>query len=70
MNRKALYRKVQTLIQLTPTDLMKQYRLRKAADLLKEGRTVAEVADLVGFNTPSYFTSTFKEFYQQTPSDL
>ncbi|GAB3644159.1 hypothetical protein GCM10027423_47960 [Spirosoma arcticum] len=70
MNRKTLYRKVQHLIQLSPADLIRQYRLRKAAELLKAGYNVAETADRVGFNTPSHFTLVFKETYQQTPTEF
>ncbi|WP_461115163.1 hybrid sensor histidine kinase/response regulator transcription factor [Spirosoma jeollabukense] len=70
MNRKTLYRKVQSLIQLAPADLIRQYRLRKAAELLKAGHNVAETADLVGFSTPSHFTIVFKETYQQTPTEF
>ncbi len=70
MNRKTLYRKVQSLIQLGPADLIRQYRLRKAAELLRSGHTVAETADLVGFGTPSHFDLVFKEVYQQTPTEF
>ncbi|QMW06878.1 response regulator [Spirosoma foliorum] len=69
MNRKTLYRKIQSLIQLSPADLIRQYRLRKAAELLGSGNNVAETADLVGFNSPSHFTIVFKDFYQQTPTE-
>ncbi len=70
IDRKTLYRKVQSLIQLAPADLIRQYRLRKAVGLLGAGRNVAETADLVGFNTPSHFTIVFKEFYRQTPTEF
>jgi len=70
MNRKTLYRKVHSLIQLAPAELIRQYRLRKAAELLQAGHNVSETADLVGFNTASHFTSVFKEFYQETPSEF
>jgi len=70
MNRKTLYRKVQSLIQLSPTDLIRQYRLRKAIELLGSGNNVSQTADLVGFNSPSHFTIVFKEFYQQTPTEF
>ncbi|WP_179830197.1 hybrid sensor histidine kinase/response regulator transcription factor [Spirosoma fluviale] len=70
MNRKTLYRKLQCLIQLSPTDLIRQYRLRKSTELLRAGYPVAEVSDLVGFNTPSHFALVFKEFYQQTPTEF
>ncbi len=70
MNRKTLYRKVQSLIQLAPADLIRHYRLRKAVDLLGAGCNVAETADLVGFSTQSHFTIVFKEFYQKTPTEF
>lgn len=70
LNRKTLYRKVQSLIQLTPAGLIRQYRLRKAADLLQEGNNVAETAYKVGFSTPSHFTTVFKETYGQTPTQF
>eukprot|EP01031_Cornospumella_fuschlensis_P019724 gene19724-24170_t len=37
MNRKTLYRKVHSLIQLAPAELIRQFRLRKAAELLRSG---------------------------------
>ena len=70
MTRKTLYRKVHSLIQLPPADLIRQYRLRRATDLLRRGHTVTETADLVGFSTPSHFAVVFKEFYQQTPTEF
>ena len=70
MNRKTLYRKVQSLIQLPPADLIRQYRLRKAAELLRAGRNVSETADLTGFSTASHLASVFKDFYQQTPTEF
>ncbi len=70
MSRKTLYRKVQSVIQLPPADLIRQYRLRRAAELLRAGHTVTETADLVGFSTPSHFSLVFREFYKQTPSEF
>ncbi|MFD2934919.1 hybrid sensor histidine kinase/response regulator transcription factor [Spirosoma flavum] len=70
MNRKTLYRKVQSLIQLAPAELIRQYRLRKAAELLRSGISVIETVDLTGFSTHSHFTLVFKEFYQQTPTEF
>ncbi|MDB5243600.1 MAG: hypothetical protein JWP57_4225 [Spirosoma sp.] len=70
MSRKTLYRKVQSLIQLAPADLIRQYRLRRAADLMGAGHNVAETADRVGFSTPSHFAIVFKEFYGQTPTEF
>ncbi|GAB4017235.1 hybrid sensor histidine kinase/response regulator transcription factor [Spirosoma koreense] len=70
MSRKTLYRKIHSLVQLAPNELIRQYRLRKAADLLRAGHTASQTAYLVGFKTPSYFTIVFKEFYQKTPTEF
>ncbi|MVM29023.1 response regulator [Spirosoma sp. HMF4905] len=69
MSRRKLYRKLQSLLQLSPHDVIRQYRLRRAVDLLRAGNNVSETAYKVGFESPSYFTKLFKEFYQQTPTD-
>jgi AraC-like DNA-binding protein len=70
MNRKTLYRKVYSLSQLTPTALIRAYRLRKAAELLCTGCTVTRTASSTGFKTLSHFTTVFKEFHQQTPTQF
>ena len=69
MSRKTLYLKVHTLTHLSPIDLIRQYRLRKAIDLLRSGHSASETAYMTGFETPSYFARVFREFYQQTPTD-
>lgn len=67
MSRKTLLRKVQSLTKLSPNELIRQYRLRKAADLLRSGYSVAETAYAVGFETPTYFGQCFKELFNVTP---
>ena len=70
MSRKTLYRKVHSLTQLNPHELIRHYRLRKAADLLRAGHNASQTAHLTGFKTPSYFTMVFKEFYHKTPTEF
>ncbi|SFC00248.1 helix-turn-helix domain-containing protein [Spirosoma endophyticum] len=70
INRKTLYRKVQCLSQLTPTDLIRQYRLHKAVELLRIGYSVTKTAGSIGFKTSSHFAAVFKEVYRQTPTDF
>jgi len=70
MSRKTLYRKIHSLTQLSPQDLIRQYRLRKAADLLRAGHSASQTAYQTGFKTPSYFTMVFKEFYGKTPTEF
>lgn len=69
MSRSNLYRKIHSITGQAPTDFIKNIRLKKAAELLKEGGlTVVEVAYAVGFNTPSYFTKSFKKMFGVLPT--
>lgn len=70
MSRKTLYRKVQSLTNLAPNELIRQYRLRKAADLLRTGLSPTETAYAVGFKTAAHFATVFKDFYGKTPSEF
>lgn len=67
---KNLYRLVKKYIGVSPIDYIRRVRLQKAAMLIARQRfTIAEVAYMVGFKTPSYFAKCFQEFYGVTPSN-
>lgn len=56
---------------MTPNDYIRLERLKKAAQLLKEGECkVNEICYMVGFNTPSYFTKCFQKQYGITPKQF
>ena len=53
----------------SPIQYLQQYRLYKSLDLLlTSDRSVTEIAYRVGFNSPSYYTETFRKVYDVTPS--
>ncbi|MES2778146.1 MAG: ATP-binding protein [Bacteroidota bacterium] len=64
----SLNRKLKALTGTSPNDLVRTYRLKKAAGLLTAGHDISEVAYMTGFTSPSYFTRRFKEFFGKTPS--
>ncbi|MDP4276266.1 MAG: ATP-binding protein [Bacteroidota bacterium] len=69
MNRTQLYRKLQSIVGMTPSDFIRSIRLKRAAQLLEKSQfNVAEVADMVGFNTQKYFSKYFKEMFGVKPS--
>lgn len=70
MSRANLYRKLQTLTGLSPTEFIRDIRLKQAAQLLKNYPDIAigELSKHVGFQTPSYFAQCFKEKFGVTPS--
>ena len=70
INRVQLYRKVKTLTNYTPNEYIRSRRLKKAKNLLvKTDLSVTEVCYETGFNSPSYFSKCYKEFYNELPSD-
>jgi ligand-binding sensor domain-containing protein/AraC-like DNA-binding protein len=70
MSRVHLYKKLTAITDLTPSEFIRQIRLRHAEQLLRKSQmTVAEVAYKVGFNNPRYFSKYFKEMYGKMPSE-
>lgn len=70
MSRRTLNRKLAVTTNLSAVEFIRNYRLQRAAQLLKAGRPVAEIAYNVGFESPAYFAKVFKLMYQQTPSEF
>lgn len=71
MSRVQLYRKLKSLTNYSPNELLRRMRLRKAASLLASSEmTVAEIGYEVGFSSPSYFTKCYKEEFGESPTDF
>jgi signal transduction histidine kinase/ligand-binding sensor domain-containing protein/DNA-binding response OmpR family regulator len=69
MSRTSLYMKLKNLVDLSPQDFIIHTKLKYAKKLLIEGEhTIKEVAYRSGFSNPKYFSTSFKKFYQITPS--
>ncbi|MDH6306773.1 signal transduction histidine kinase/DNA-binding response OmpR family regulator/DNA-binding LacI/PurR family transcriptional regulator [Parabacteroides sp. PF5-5] len=70
MSRGHLHRKVKDLTGTTPVDFLRNYRLRKAAVLLKQQQlSISEIAYHTGFSSPAYFSKCFKTLYDKTPKE-
>jgi YesN/AraC family two-component response regulator len=66
----SLYRKLKTLTNQSPTEFVRYIRLKKAIKLMNDGNTnLDEIGSAIGFNSHSYFTSSFKKQFGMTPSD-
>lgn len=69
IERSSLYRKMSAIVGQTPSEFMRTVRLKRAAQLLENSHySVQEISWMVGFNTPRYFSSYFKEMFGMTPS--
>lgn len=68
MSQSQLYRKATQLFQLSPNNLLKNFRLIKAKDLLRtSGKSISQVSFETGFNSASYFTKCFKSQFRMLP---
>ena len=69
MNRTHFYQKVKSLTNNTPFELLKLFRLRKAAELLAQDKkiSVSEVCVMTGFKSRTHFSKLFKEKYHVSP---
>jgi signal transduction histidine kinase/DNA-binding response OmpR family regulator/ligand-binding sensor domain-containing protein len=68
MDRTTLYRKLTAISGLSPVEFLRSVRLKKAALLLEQGHSIADVASMVGFGTVSYFSKCFKVEFNVKPS--
>lgn len=69
MSRAQLFRKTKSLMGVSPVELIRHIRLRKAKQmLLNTDLTIQQVAYSVGFTSPSYFSKCYREFFGTTPT--
>jgi len=70
LNRTQLLRKLKGLTGLSPTDFIKDLRLKKAADMIRQhADTITQIGYAVGFNDQSYFTKCFEKQFGTTPRE-
>lgn len=68
MSRSSLLRKIKSLFNLSPVELIRLVRMKRAAELIQEGdHRISEICYLVGFNSSSYFSKLFFRQFGVTP---
>lgn len=71
MSRANFYKKLKTITDLSPAEMVRNIRLESAARLLRETKlTISEIAIQVGFSSNSYFGSCFKALYGISPKEF
>lgn len=71
MSRSSLYRKIHSMLQMSPNDFIKLERLKAAARLLSENKySINEVSYKMGFSSPSYFSKCFTKQFGVMPKDF
>ncbi len=70
MSRNSLYRKLKKLINQSTSQFIRTIRLKRAAQLIKQKNApIGEIAYMVGFEKPSYFTECFKKQFGVLPTE-
>jgi signal transduction histidine kinase/ligand-binding sensor domain-containing protein/DNA-binding response OmpR family regulator len=72
MSHAKFYRKIKSLTGQSGQELLLNMRMKRAHQILSEnkGLRIAEVAYMVGFTNPKYFSKCFKETFGLAPSEL
>lgn len=70
VSRTVFYRKLKSIIGLTPIDFIREIRIKRAIQLIDSGEyNFSQVAYMTGFNDPKYFSKCFKKVTGITPSE-
>ncbi len=70
LSRVQLYRKIKSLTNYAPNELVRIIRLKAAEQLfINTDKTISEVAYDTGFTSPSYFTKCFREYFNESPTE-
>lgn len=70
-SRSQLNRKLKALVDKSPNELIRRFRLSRARSLLEQkAGTVSEIAYQVGFTNLSYFAKSFKKEFGKSPRDV
>jgi AraC-like DNA-binding protein len=71
MSRANLHRRMKAQTDMSPTDFIRDIRLKKAAHLLltQPDASITDIATRVGFATPKYFSRLFREKFGVTPKE-
>jgi AraC-like DNA-binding protein len=68
MSRTLFYVKLKSFTGKSPQDFIRIIRLERAAQMLRNGRSVSDAATLAGFENAKYFSTVFKKYFGVSPS--
>lgn len=71
LERSQFYRKIKSLTNYAPVELIRLLRLQRGRTLLTTtDKSISEIAYETGFSAPSYFTKCYRDVYGETPTDV
>lgn len=67
ISRTLLHINLKKILGKSASELLNEYRLKKAVLMLKENLPINEVSYYCGYNDPNYFSRIFKKYYGVSP---
>lgn len=70
LSRTIFYRKLKSIIGLAPVDFIRNMRIKRASQLIDNGNfNMSQIAYMIGFSDPKYFSKCFKKQMGMSPSE-
>ena len=70
LSRVHLHRKLKNITGITTVEFIRNIRLKKAAELLRDKKlNISQIAYIVGFSSHTHFSTAFKKFYGMSPTE-
>lgn len=71
MSHSSLLRKIKSVFNMSPVELIRLIKLKKAAELIQEGNhLIGDICYMVGISSPSYFSKLFFKQFGISPKDF
>ena len=71
MSASQMHRKLKAIVNLPATHFIRSVRMHRAMVLLqKHSGNISDIAYMVGYDDPGYFTKTFRTFFGKLPSEI
>ena len=71
MSHSSLLRKIKVVFNMSPSELIRTVKLKKAAELIQEGKyLIGDICFMVGISSPSYFSKIFFAQFGISPKDF
>ena len=71
LSQSQLHRKLKAIINMSAIQFITSVRMHRAMELLnKNVGNISEIAYMVGFDDPGYFSKTFRKFFDKLPSEV
>lgn len=71
MSQSQLHRKLKAIVNMSANQFIRSVRMQRAMELLQNsGGNISEIAFMVGYDDPGYFSKSFRKFHGKLPSEV